>query len=258
MVFSEFKYHKLFSSKPTRYILFAYQPHKGNKTGVTKSTYGGTFFAPSLSKDFAIRWTKNGYKVDLDNLEKKLIKYSKGKAPVRTFGFPAYTYFLMEQMKAYGVKIKLPKGSYITIGGGWKSFYKEKVDKQEFYDLAKEVLGINEDHIVEFFSVVEHPILYVTCKEHHFHVPSFARIIIRDVETFKPVKPGEPGLVNLLSPFTKSMPLLSIMTDDIGILHEGPCPCGEPGPWIEILGRSGIEDIKTCAAGAEELLRGNK
>ncbi|MBR4274396.1 MAG: acyl-protein synthetase, partial [Bacilli bacterium] len=53
-------------------------------------------------------------------------------------------------------------------------------------------------------------------------------------------------------------PLLSVMTDDIGILHEETCPCGEKSMYLEILGRSGIEDIKTCAAGAEDLLKGEK
>ena len=62
---------------------------------------------------------------------------------MRTLGFPAYTYFLLEQMKAKGIKLKLPKGSILSLGGGWKSFYKEKVDKQTFYDLLCTTKRIN-------------------------------------------------------------------------------------------------------------------
>ena len=54
---------------------------------------------------------------------------------------------------------------------------------------------------------------------------------------------------------SKATPILSIMTDDIGILHEEPCECGTKSPYLEILGRSGLDDIKTCAAGAEDLLK---
>ncbi len=257
MVINVFKYHHLWSMKPHRYIVFGYQPHKGNDKAIAKTAHGFTFLSPALSKDYAIRWTKDGYQVDLDNLEKKFIKYSKGKTPIRTLGFPAYTYFLLKQMKDKGIRLKMPKGSIISLGGGWKSFYKEKVDKESFYQLVNEVLGIDDKHIFEFFGAVEHPILYTDCRYHHFHIPNYGRVIIRDVETLKPVKPGEVGIINLLTPLMNGTPILSIMTDDIGILHEETCPCGEKSMYLEILGRSGVDDIKTCAAGAEELLKGN-
>ncbi|MBQ9136642.1 MAG: acyl-protein synthetase, partial [Lachnospiraceae bacterium] len=64
------------------------------------------------------------------------------------------------------------------------------------------------------------------------------------------------GLVNLLTPMIKSAPVHSIMTDDLGILHEGcKCGCGIETPYLEILGRVGMDDITTCAAGAEKLSR---
>ena len=258
MVKNVFSFHRLWSIKPHRYIIFGYEPHKGNDKAIAKTAHGFTFLSPSLSKDYAIRWKDGSYQVDLDNLEAKLIKYSKGKTPIRTLGFPAYTFFLLSQMKEKGIRLKMPKGSVVSLGGGWKSFYKEKVDKQEFYDLVEEVLGIDDKHIFEFFGAVEHPILYTDCREHHFHIPNYARVIIRDPETLQPVKPGEVGLINLLTPMCIGTPILSVMTDDLGILHEEKCPCGEKSMYLEILGRSGLDDIKTCAAGAEELLKGDK
>ena len=61
--------------------------------------------------------------------------------------------------------------------------------------------------------------------------------------------------MNLITPMVDSVPVLSIMTDDLGILHEEGCACQEESPWLEILGRVGIKDIITCAAGAGELLK---
>ena len=50
-------------------------------------------------------------------------------------------------------------------------------------------------------------------------------------------------------------PTLSVMTDDLGYLTPGEaCGCGRKSPYLTILGRVGMTDIQTCAAGAAELL----
>ncbi len=249
------KYHNLWSARLTRYVVFGYRPRRDNSLGASKSAWGFTFFAPAASRIYALDYKDGGYKLDLDNIKNKLVKYSKGRLPVRTMGFPAYTYFLLRQMKEEGLSVKLPKGSLICLGGGWKQFYAEKIGKQEFYDLAFEVLGVDDKHIIEFFGAVEHPILYTDCREHHFHLPAYSRVIIRDVDTLLPVPDGVPGLVNLLTPLFDSAPMLSILTDDIGVLHSDPCSCGETSPYLEILGRVGVKDVVTCAQGAEEILK---
>ncbi len=249
------KYHKLFSIKPTHFLIFGYEPHKTNKIVFSKTAYGFTYFAPALSRTYALKYTKDGYQLDLESLKERFVKYSKSKFPVRTIGFPAYTYFLLKQMKEERITVKLPKDSILTLGGGWKEFYAQKVSKEDFYKLVEEVLGIDEQHIIEFFGAVEHPILYTDCRCHHFHVPVYSRVIIRDVDNLEPVENGQIGLVNLVTPMVDSVPILSVMTDDLGILHEEGCPCGEKSPWLEILGRVGIKDIVTCAAGAGEMLK---
>ncbi len=254
MVLTTGKYHHLFSLKPTHYLVFGYEPNKNNQIVFSKTAYGFTYFAPAKSRSYALRYSKEGYQLDLENLKQKLLQYSKGKSPVRTIGFPAYTYFLLKQMKEEGLKVKLPEGSLMTLGGGWKQFYAQQVAKEEFYALVEEILGIDEEHIIEFFGAVEHPILYTDCRCHHFHVPVYSRVMIRDVDTLEPIPNGQPGLVNLLTPMVDSVPILSVMTDDLGILHDEKCPCGVDSPWLEILGRVGIKDIVTCAAGAGELL----
>ena len=73
--------------------------------------------------------------------------------------------------------------------------HKEEVDKQTLYNLAKKVLNVDEENIIEFFGAVEHPILYCDCKNHHFHVPIYSRVIIRDVHTLEPVENGKIGEV---------------------------------------------------------------
>ncbi len=253
-------WRKIFSLCPTHYIVLGYQPHKSNKTAVTKTAFGATLFSPAVSRSYALKYNKAAqkYELDLDGIIRDLEKYSKAVLPVRFMGFPSYTYFLLKQMDELGICLKLKKGSKIMLGGGWKQFYKEQVDKQVLYDLADKVLGIKEDQIVEFFGAVEHPILYCDCPRHHFHVPAYSRVFIRDVNTLEPLPHGNIGLVNLMTPMVSATPVLSIMTDDLGILHEGKeCGCGLESPYLEIVGRVGLKDIKTCAAGAADILNGD-
>ena len=255
MIIRLFKYHKLWSLKRVNYFIFGYEPTKHTDVVIMKSANGFTHVAPAKKRYYAIRWDEEtaGFKVDLEYMKQGLIKASKQRFPVRTLGFPAYTYFLLKEMKDEGIRLKMPKGSLVTIGGGWKQFYAEKVDKPMFYAIVKEVLGIEEENIVEFFGAVEHPVVFPDCKYHHLHVPIYSRVLIRDPETFEPLPYGQIGLINLLSPLNETTPLTSVMTDDLGILHQG-CECGLEAPWLEIIGRVGIKDITTCAQGADDLL----
>ncbi len=253
------RYHGIMSATPCRYIVMGYKPHHSNKAAVVKTAYLTTFLAPAISRKYILKHTKDGYKPDFEGIVKALRKYEKGTAPVRFMGFPSYTFFLFRLLEEREISFRLPKGSKILLGGGWKQFYQEAVDKETFYKLAEKTLGIDERNIVEFFGAVEHPILYTDCPYHHFHVPVYSNVVIRDPDTLKPLPLEQIGLVNLITPICKATPILSIMTDDLGILHDGTnCPCGVRSPYLEIVGRVAPQDIKTCAAGAAELLNGVK
>lgn len=261
MVVGVARWHKLFSLRPCHYIILGYEhksllwgSRKVEEKAVAKTAYGFTFFAPALSRTYALQEVDGEYKLNLEEIKQKLIRYSKGKTPVRIMGFPFHAFWLLNQMKEEGLRCPLPKGSMMGFGGGWKEYYTQRADKETMYRLIEEVLDIPEFRCREFFGAVEHPVLYCDCPKHHFHVPIYSRVIIRDVDTFAPVENGNPGMVNLLTPVLKSAPILSVMTDDLGILHDAcECGCGIRTPYLEILGRVGMEDITTCAAGAEKL-----
>ena len=257
MVLRVTRAHRLLSPIPTNYLVLGYQPHRSNQTAISKTAFGFTFFAPGVHRSYALRYQKDGYKLDLDGLKAALLRYSRQPFQVRTMGFPAYTYFFLRELHKDGIRLKLHPASRVCMGGGWKQFYAEKVEKEALYALAEEVLGIPENRCHEFFGAVEHPILYADCRAHHFHIPIYSRVIIRDVKTLEPLQMGETGLVNLLTPLVRGVPLSSVMTDDLGVLHPAEsCGCGCPSPWLEIIGRVGLRDIRTCAAGAAELLGG--
>ncbi len=255
MVLKIAKWRGLLSLRPTNYIILGYKPHKGNNMAVMKTAFGSTFLAPALHRTYALKYENGKYVPDMDGVIEVVQKYCESDHPVRFMGFPSYTYFMLRTMDERDIRLTLPEHSKIMLGGGWKQFYTDRVDKKTLYALIKKVLGVDEENIVEFFGAAEHPILYCDCPNHHFHVPAYSRVIIRNVRTLEPVTNGTVGLVNLITPMVTATPITSVMTDDLGVLHEGKtCGCGLESPYLEILGRVGLRDIKTCAAGAAELL----
>ena len=254
MVVGTFFTHKLVSPRPANYIVLGYQPARRNKIGAVKTAYATTFAAPALHREYALRDNGKEYELNIEGIKDALIRYEKSGHPVRFMGFPAYFLFLLKELADSGIRLKLHLKSLVILAGGWKQFLSEQVDKPTLYAMSKEILGLVGDRIREFFGAVEHPIAYFDCPNHHFHVPVYSRVIIRDAN-LQPVEYGMPGLLNLLTPMMTSMPFTSVMTDDLAILHPGEeCGCGIHSPYFEILGRVGLTDIKTCAAGASELL----
>ena len=254
MVLGTFFTHRLVSLRPTNYIVLGYQPAKRNKIGAAKTAYAMTFTAPGIHREYALKDMGTQYKLNLDGIKEALVRYEKSGLPVRFIGFPPYFMFVVKELLNFGIKLNLNPKSLVILAGGWKKFFTEKVDKPTLYAMSKEALGLGGDRIREFFGAVEHPIAYFDCPNHHFHVPIYARVIIRDCN-LQPVGYGVPGLLNLITPMMTSMPFTSVMTDDLAVMHPGKeCGCGIDSPYFDVLGRVGLADIKTCAATASELL----
>jgi phenylacetate-coenzyme A ligase PaaK-like adenylate-forming protein len=253
MVIRVMSYYGVISPVPVNYIMLGYQPSKTNDAGAAKTAFGATLLAPALSRTYAIKFTDGKYIPDTDGVADALIRLSRSPFPVRIFGFPAYLKFLLDELSNRGVRLTLPKNSGIYLAGGWKQFMGEQLSKADLFDYAKELLGIRRERCYDFYGAVEHPILYASCKCNRFHVPIYSRVLVRDAATLCPAPFGSPGLASLVSPLVRSMPLVSIMTDDIIVMYEH-CDCGISSPSFEILGRASADDLKTCAATAAELL----
>ena len=248
-------YHRLVSPRPAHYVVLGYKPGRQDKMGVARTMFGLTHFAPPLTRSYALEWRDGSYVPDLEGAVRRLRGLEKSLFPTRIVAFPSYLWFGMRRLEELGLSVRLPRGSRVLLAGGWKQHYAQEVDKDTLYALAERVLGIGEEHIHEFFGAVEHPVFFNSCQNHRFHVPAYARVIIRDVRTLKPLPMGEAGLVNLITPLINATPVTSVMTDDLGTLTPGEdCGCGLSSPVLTILGRAGLSDITTCAAGAAELL----
>lgn len=259
MMYRFFSYHKVISLWPTNYIVLGYEPSMETQMGAVKTAYGTTKFAPAIHREYAIKSTKTGYCINMEGIQKALEKYSKQPWPVRFVGFPSYLYFLVKTLRERNISLRFNRHSKILLGGGWKQFAKEEIDREEFFALIQDTLNIKRENCLEFFSAVEHPLPYCKCAQGHFHVPAYSRAIIRDVHTLAPLPYGQLGLLSFVSPLVTSMPLVSVVTDDLAVLHDGKtCGCSIETPYFTLEGRAGVKQIKTCTTDAAELLGGMK
>lgn len=259
MVRKTFLHHGVISPVPANYIVLGYEPEGKEQTGAAQTAYGTTRFAPALHREYALKPSGDGYAPNMEGIKNALFRYAKSGFPVRFVGFPGYMFFLVKSLHENGIRLRLSGLSKVLLGGGWKQFGAHGMTKAKLYGLVEETLGIPEANCREFFSAVEHPVAYCDCQNHHFHVPVYSRVLIRDVDTLRPVGFGKTGLLNLITPLVGSIPLVSVITDDLAVLRDGAeCGCGIQAPFFEVLCRAGVREIKTCAAGAAETLEANR
>lgn len=257
-IFEHYGWHT--PEQPTNYLLFNYEPAQGWKVGTSYTAGFLTRFAPINKVHYALRRTGlGGHEFDVYGTLQVLQEYADEGLPVRIFGFPAFLHATLERMRALQQEpLTLPPGSLAFFGGGWKGQADRAVPKSELYGAITAQLGIPDARIRDGYGSVEHSVPYVECAHHHFHVPTWSRVLIRDVKTLQPLGPGEPGFLHFISPYVTSVPVQSVLMGDLAAWHPaGSCGCGLPTPYFELLGRAGVSKNKSCAIAAAELLKGN-
>lgn len=258
MIKNEFRYYGFLSEELTNYILFTYEPANISKDlGTAKTDLGLLSYAPVNDTFFALRYNGQDHDFDVYGTIAALEEYERQGLPVRIFGFPSFLYFTVRQMKQTGHRpLKLNKKSMTLLGGGWKGYADQQIRKQELYDLVEEMLGIPEENCRDGYGSTEHSVPYFECPRHHFHIPVYSRMLIRDVKTLEPLPYGQAGFANFITPHLLSVPAVSVLMGDMAVLHPAEeCGCGIRSPFMEILGRAGTSKSKSCAITASELLK---
>lgn len=254
-----YQYYGWVVSEKANYLLYSYQTEADSKLGTAYTDNFLTKYAPVNQVEYALKWNgKNGHDFDLYGCIRALEKFAEEGLPVRIFGFPSFFYFTIQRMiDLKRPALKLSKDSLVFLGGGWKGFADQAIDKKKFYQMVEDQLGIPNERLRDGFGSVEHCIPYVECKNHHFHVPVYSKVLIRDLYSLKPLGYEQEGFLQFVSPYITSVPANSVLMGDLAVLHAGDkCSCGLGTDWFEILGRAGITKNKSCAVAAAELLRG--
>lgn len=243
--------------EPCNYLLYTYEPEEGSKLGTAFTDNFLCEFAPVNKVTYALKYMGEGkgHKFDVFGVIRALKEYEKEGLPVRIFGFPAFLHFTLKQMSDIGMEpLKLNPESMTFLGGGWKGHQEKAITKDDLYSRTTELLGIPNERCRDGFGSVEHCIPYIECEHHNFHIPVWSKVIIRDVKTLEPVKEGEVGYLNLISPYITSVPANNVLMGDLAKTNSN-CPCGNKTDFFEIIGRAGVSKNRSCAVAASELLK---
>ncbi|MBD3350215.1 MAG: hypothetical protein GF364_01890 [Candidatus Lokiarchaeota archaeon] len=153
-----------------------------------------------------------------------------------------------------GKPFNVGENTKIAVGGGWKSFTGEKVEPEKFRKDLSKILGIPITSIIDGYQFTETDVVIAECKHFNKHIPPWADVIVRDVDTLEPVEDGEKGLLNIINPAAHSYAGVSILQDDmVRVVMEDGCECGRKGKVIEILGRAKGAEAKGCGAQIAEM-----
>lgn len=168
--------------------------------------------------------------------------------PVVVFGFTYILYQnVLKTIQQSNVKIQLPKGSKIIHIGGWKKLESEKVEKSVFNQQLADAFGIDPLDVIDIYGFTEQMGLnYPDCPCGCKHTSSYVRVIVRDPVTREPLPAGKVGMMEFLTPIPHSYPGNVVLTDDMGVVDDSPCPYGRAGQRFRIVGRMKKAEVRGC------------
>lgn len=183
--------------------------------------------------------------LDLDGVRRFLDAHGDG--PVLLFGFTYMVWkHLVQTLEACGERLDLPEGILIH-GGGWKKLAGDAVSPAEFKDRVRRVTGVRR--VSDYYGMAEQTgCIYMECPCGHLHASIWSDVIFRRPTDFGICRPGEAGLIQVLSVLPRSYPGHSLLTEDIGVLlGEDDCPCGRMGKYFTVLGRAPRAEVRGCS-----------
>lgn len=168
-----------------------------------------------------------------------------GDAPFLVFGF---TFMVWQHLTrpAHARQYDLSNG-VLVHSGGWKKLADQAVGNATFRAEILRSTGLTRIH--NFYGMVEQVgSVFVEGDDGYLHTPNFADVIIRDPHTWSEAPNGEAGIVQVMSTLPTSYPGHSLITEDLGIVHDVVDPrSGWSGKRFEILGRVPRAELRGCS-----------
>jgi phenylacetate-coenzyme A ligase PaaK-like adenylate-forming protein len=241
------------SDIPAHFFVMGYDISEEKNLGTSWSNNQLLSTAPAKTVNWTILKNENGeFEFDYVHWAIKVIELAED-APIRLTGFPAFMFQLAQEIARVKPDFKAKPGSFITAGGGWKNHKGTPMKHREFAEIMEKNMGIESGSIRDIFGMAEHGIPYCSCSAGNYHVPVYARLLIRDPLSLNILNDEQEGLMNLITPYNMAQPNLSVLATDLAVIKEN-CPCGVHGKYISSIRRGGISKNRGCAIAAQELL----
>jgi phenylacetate-coenzyme A ligase PaaK-like adenylate-forming protein len=220
-----------------------------NAPGSTLTARGAALrgFLPFASSvTYALHQNGDGLQPQVEVLE-KFFEQTQGK-PVLVSGFTYIVWInVIQRFREKGIRFHHPEMK-LFHSGGWKRLTELSVEKEAFANGVAETFGCEPTDVRDFYGMVEQVgVVFVDCEAGNKHTPNFAEVEIRDFLTQRPARPGESGLIEILSALPTSYPGQSLLTEDVGLLMGvDNCPCGKPGLFFRFQGRVAKAEVRGC------------
>ena len=138
------------------------------------------------------------------------------------------------------------KRMHFVHSGGWKRLESLRVSREEFDGTLLRDLP-QESRVVDYYGLVEQVgVIYPLCENGYRHVPVWADILVRDPYNLELVE-DQPGQIQLMNSLAHGAPYHSVLSEDLGKITSGSCPCGRSGKRFELLGRIPMAELRGCA-----------
>ena len=130
--------------------------------------------------------------------------------------------------------------------GGWKNMEALRVDRKQFDETLTRDLHA-ASRVVDYYGLVEQVgLIYPLCIGGFRHVPVWADVLVRDPYTLESLE-NQPGQLQLMNTLAHGAPYHSVLTEDMGRIAPGRCPCGRSGKRFDLLGRMPRAELRGCA-----------
>jgi hypothetical protein len=135
---------------------------------------------------------------------------------------------------------------HFVHSGGWKKLETIKIHRDQFDRALLRSVGPGSG-VLDFYGLVEQVgIIYPLCEAGYRHVPRWAAVLVRDPWTLQTLA-GQQGMLQLMNSLAFGAPYHNVLTEDLGCLTEGVCPCGRSGQRFELFGRIPKAEVRGCA-----------
>lgn len=240
----------LFSDRAVDYVVLAPDPRSHSGHGNAQFFSALMRAAPARAVCYGLGSERGALTLERERTSEHLRRCAAAQRQVRLLGLPALLSRLAQEFLEEPVR--LPTGSLVLTGAGWKREADAAIPKPAFRALMARAFGVADECVRDLYGMTEHAVHYVECREHRFHAPVFARVLVVDPLSREPVAPGETGLLQLQSPGITTLPVHSLLTSDVGRFV--PCPCPRATPAFEVTGRGGTTRHRGCAVSTLERL----
>jgi long-chain-fatty-acid---luciferin-component ligase len=176
--------------------------------------------------------------IDIERMLQILPKHATENTPGVIFGLTAAFSVLLDAARKEHMSFALHPDTKVITFGGWFTYGGQIINPEKFRTEISQLFHIAEKNIRDIYTFTETDVMFVECEHHRKHVPPWADVIIRDVETLIPINNGEKGLLNIINPLSHSYAGVSILIDDMVRIFPDPCPCGRYGKTIEVFSRA--------------------